>query len=74
MTVSQTMWCKEVDEVLESDDVDGNLREFEKTCFERLNNLAALVRTNLTKLHRNILGALITIDVHAGDIITEMVS
>lgn len=73
LTVSQTMWCKEVDMVLESDDVDASLREFEKTCFTRLNNLAALVRTNLTKLHRNILGALITIDVHARDIITEMV-
>ncbi|XP_039271711.2 dynein axonemal heavy chain 6-like [Styela clava] len=73
LTVSQTMWCREVDEVLENEDVDTALRAFESTCFRRLNNLAALVRTNISKLHRNILGALITIDVHARDIITEMV-
>lgn len=68
------MWCKEVDDVLESVDVDTSLREFETTCFTRLNNLAALVRTILPKLHRNIITALITVDVHARDIITDMVS
>ncbi|EDO31800.1 predicted protein [Nematostella vectensis] len=39
-----------------------------------LNNLAALVRGVLPKLTRNILGALITIDVHARDIVTGMVN
>jgi len=35
--------------------------------------LAALVRGELSKLARGVLCALITIDVHARDIITEMV-
>jgi len=35
--------------------------------------LAGLVRGELTKLARGVLCALITIDVHARDIITEMV-
>uniref|UniRef100_A0A9J8BJA1 Dynein, axonemal, heavy chain 6 n=1 Tax=Cyprinus carpio carpio TaxID=630221 RepID=A0A9J8BJA1_CYPCA len=39
----------------------------------RLNALAALVRGNLPSLHRNIITALITIDVHARDIVTELV-
>ena len=45
-------------------------------CFfpkQRLNSLAALVRGELPKLVRNVLGALITIDVHARDIISTMV-
>uniref|UniRef100_A0A670K7B3 Dynein axonemal heavy chain 6 n=1 Tax=Podarcis muralis TaxID=64176 RepID=A0A670K7B3_PODMU len=39
----------------------------------RLNALASLVRGILPKLHRNIITALITIDVHARDIVTELV-
>lgn len=42
-------------------------------CVQRLNALAALVRGNLPSLHRNIITALITIDVHARDIVTDLV-
>ena len=41
---------------------------------QNLNKLAALVRGELPKLTRSTLCALITIDVHARDIITEMVN
>nr|XP_023474588.1 dynein heavy chain 6, axonemal isoform X4 [Equus caballus] len=75
LTVSQIMWCRDLTECLESE--NGNrveaLEAFEKVNFERLNALAAIVRGNLPKLHRNILTALITIDVHARDIVTELV-
>lgn len=40
---------------------------------QRLNALAALVRGQLPSLHRNIITALITIDVHARDIVTDLV-
>ena len=40
---------------------------------QNLNKLAALVRGELPKLTRNILCALITIDVHARDIVSGMV-
>lgn len=40
--------------------------------FQRLNALAALVRGKLPSLHRNIITALITIDVHARDIVTDL--
>lgn len=38
-----------------------------------MNDLAAMVRGNLTKLQRSVICALITIDVHARDIISTMV-
>ncbi|XP_004388305.1 dynein axonemal heavy chain 6 [Trichechus manatus latirostris] len=75
LTVSQIMWCRDLTECLETDDGDCQeaLEAFEKVNFERLNALAALVRGSLPKLHRNIITALITIDVHARDIVTELV-
>ncbi|KAB0403143.1 hypothetical protein E2I00_012479 [Balaenoptera physalus] len=75
LTISQIMWCRDLTECLERE--DGNhleaLEAFEKVNFERLNALAAIVRGTLPKLHRNIITALITIDVHARDIVTELV-
>uniref|UniRef100_A0A8D3CE91 Dynein, axonemal, heavy chain 6 n=1 Tax=Scophthalmus maximus TaxID=52904 RepID=A0A8D3CE91_SCOMX len=43
------------------------------SCSCRLNSLAALVRGQLPTLHRSIITALITIDVHARDIVTDLV-
>ncbi|XP_071825285.1 dynein axonemal heavy chain 6-like isoform X2 [Apostichopus japonicus] len=74
LTVSQIAWAKEVTEILENEsEKHEKMAAFEKENFDRLNQLAALVRGELPKLVRNILGALITIDVHARDIITSMV-
>lgn len=74
MTVSQTMWCVDVNAVLtcKGDRLEA-MKNFEQKSFKNLNNLAALVRGELPKLTRNILCALITIDVHARDIISGMV-
>uniref|UniRef100_A0A8C4FET8 Dynein axonemal heavy chain 6 n=1 Tax=Catagonus wagneri TaxID=51154 RepID=A0A8C4FET8_9CETA len=75
LTVSQIMWCRDMTDCLGRE--DGShlkaLEAFENVNFERLNALAALVRGSLPKLHRNIITALITIDVHARDIVTELV-
>ncbi|XP_053147968.1 dynein axonemal heavy chain 6 isoform X2 [Hemicordylus capensis] len=75
LTVSQLMWCRDLTQCLEGDDHDHleALAEFENENFDRLNALASLVRGILPKLHRNIITALITIDVHARDIVTELV-
>uniref|UniRef100_A0A8C5NZ98 Dynein, axonemal, heavy chain 6 n=1 Tax=Jaculus jaculus TaxID=51337 RepID=A0A8C5NZ98_JACJA len=75
LTISQIMWCRDLTECLESENSSHleALEAFEKVNFERLNALAALVRGNLPKLHRNIITALITIDVHARDIVSELV-
>ncbi|XP_067440238.1 dynein axonemal heavy chain 6 [Thunnus thynnus] len=74
LTISQMMWCRDMDACLEGDhDHFAALQEFELTNFDRLNSLAALVRGQLPTLHRNIITALITIDVHARDIVTDLV-
>ncbi|ELK30056.1 Dynein heavy chain 6, axonemal [Myotis davidii] len=74
LTISQITWCRDLTECLESDeDRLEALEAFEKVNFERLTDLAALVRGHLSKIHRNIVTALITIDVHARDIVTDLV-
>ncbi|XP_077994098.1 dynein axonemal heavy chain 6-like [Glandiceps talaboti] len=74
LTVSQIVWAREITEILEGDfDRLEAIADFEQQCFKNLNQLAGLVRGELTKLARSIIGALITIDVHARDIVTEMV-
>ncbi|XP_075946793.1 dynein axonemal heavy chain 6 [Anarhichas minor] len=74
LTVSQMMWCKDMDACLDGDhDHFAALQEFELTNFDRLNALVALVRGRLPALHRNIITALITIDVHARDVVTDLV-
>nr|CAD7588833.1 unnamed protein product [Timema genevievae] len=47
--------------------------EFENKNFDDLNKLAAMVRGDLEKLQRMVLCSLITVDVHARDIVTELV-
>ncbi|XP_061882783.1 dynein axonemal heavy chain 6 [Entelurus aequoreus] len=74
LTISQMMWCKDMEACLEGDhDHFAALQTFELTNFDRLNALAALVRGQLPSLHRNIITALITVDVHARDIVTDLV-
>ncbi|XP_072318696.1 dynein axonemal heavy chain 6 [Eucyclogobius newberryi] len=74
LTISQMMWCRDMDNCLEGDhDHFAALQQFELTNIDRLNALAALVRGHLPSLHRNIITALITIDVHARDIVTDLV-
>ncbi|KAM4706665.1 dynein axonemal heavy chain 6 [Discoglossus pictus] len=75
LTISQLMWCRDLSQCLEgnSDDNLKSVSEFEKVNFERLNALAALVRGHLPSLHRSIITALITIDVHARDIVSDLV-
>ncbi|XP_035385934.1 dynein heavy chain 6, axonemal [Electrophorus electricus] len=74
LTVSQLMWCRDMENRLEGDhDHFQALQQFETTNFERLNALAALVRGNLSQIHRDIITALITVDVHARDIVTALV-
>ncbi|KAA8595375.1 hypothetical protein FQN60_012510 [Etheostoma spectabile] len=75
LTISQMMWCRDMDACLEGDhDRFAALQEFELTSIDRLNALATLVRGHLPTLHRNIITALITIDVHARDIVTDLVN
>lgn len=74
LTISQMMWCKEMEDCLEGDhDHLSALQQFEQANIDRLNALAALLRGQRASLHRNIITALITIDVHARDIVSDLV-
>ncbi|CAG5121595.1 unnamed protein product, partial [Candidula unifasciata] len=74
LTISQLQWCRDVSEILEGDfDRLDALKEFEQKSFSDLVTLASIVRGELPKLTRAVLCALITIDVHARDMITDMV-
>ncbi|KAI9190457.1 hypothetical protein H9P43_001891 [Blastocladiella emersonii ATCC 22665] len=72
LTASQIMWCAEVSAALTADNPVEALRQFKDTSIANLSQVAAIVRGDLTKLQRAVLGALITIDVHARDILLEM--
>lgn len=74
LTVAQMVWCRSIMEILEADfDRVEAMKDFEQQNFRDLNKLAALVRGELGKLDRAVLCALITIDVHGRDMVTEMV-
>ncbi|KAJ8737519.1 hypothetical protein PYW08_000114 [Mythimna loreyi] len=76
LAVSQIMWAKGVHEIFDLGiplRIDTGLIEYEKKCISDLNDLAALTRADISPLFRKVLCALITIDVHARDTITQMV-
>ena len=73
LTVSQIYWCKDLTLCLTGDhDKIKALHDFHHQNFKNLNELAAIVRKEIPPIHRSILGALITIDVHARDIVAEL--
>jgi len=73
LMVSQIYWVNECLACLASPDPIKAFQVFEIKAKEELAKLAALARSKVTKLFRKVLGALITIDVHARDIITGLI-
>ncbi|XP_078663939.1 dynein axonemal heavy chain 1-like [Branchiostoma floridae x Branchiostoma belcheri] len=65
----QTFWSKEVSDSLE----EGKLPERLDILIDQLAGLVGLVRGKLSKMQREILSALIVIEVHARDVVANMV-
>ncbi|XP_066265764.1 dynein axonemal heavy chain 1-like isoform X1 [Branchiostoma lanceolatum] len=65
----QTFWSKEVSDSLEEE----NLPERLEILIEQMTGLVELVRGKLSKMQREILSALIVIEVHARDVVSNMV-
>lgn len=63
------MWAGEVERSIIQNQVDRQ----EKKCFSDLTGLAIMVRSDLPKLKRSIITSLITLDVHARDIVSTLV-
>ncbi|VDN44781.1 unnamed protein product [Dibothriocephalus latus] len=75
LTVEQLMWARSITEILDGDgDRLAGMQDYEKKSYEALNGLAKMVRGKLPKLIRMLMCSLITIDVHARDMVTEMVA
>ncbi|XP_078000357.1 dynein axonemal heavy chain 1-like isoform X2 [Glandiceps talaboti] len=64
----QVFWTKMVEDAIHAD----QLPELLQTLTSQINDLVALVRGSLSKLHRMILSALIVIEVHARDVVASM--
>uniref|UniRef100_A0A8C8BVI3 Dynein axonemal heavy chain 12 n=1 Tax=Otus sunia TaxID=257818 RepID=A0A8C8BVI3_9STRI len=71
LCVSQMFWTSEVHEVLCSG--PEGLKDYYDTLQLQLNDIVELVRGKLSKQTRTTLGALVTIDVHARDVLMEMI-
>ncbi|XP_053596859.1 dynein axonemal heavy chain 6 [Microplitis demolitor] len=74
LTVSQINWTRNVHLILEVvEDINKSIKSFEQKCHSDLNELASMVRSELPTLIRDIIINLITIDVHARDIVTSLI-
>ncbi|KAM6121199.1 LOW QUALITY PROTEIN: dynein axonemal heavy chain 12 [Pterocles gutturalis] len=71
LCVSQMFWTSEVHEVLCSG--PKGLEDYYDKLQLQLNDIVELVRGKLSKQTRTTLGALVTIDVHARDVLMEMI-
>lgn len=75
LTVSQQQWAANVHAIFDmGTDVKQKMKDFEAQLLVELQKLAAIARTDINKLLRKVLCALITIDVHARDTVTSMVN
>ncbi|KAF0288035.1 Dynein heavy chain 1, axonemal [Amphibalanus amphitrite] len=66
----QSVWSANTDRAIAA----GALKDGYELQLEQLDDLRNLIRTDLTALQRNILSALIVIEVHARDVVQEMVA
>ncbi|KAJ8257940.1 hypothetical protein GJAV_G00191390 [Gymnothorax javanicus] len=71
LCTSQMFWTMEVHEAIRSG--PEGLRLYHQQLQEQLNDIVELVRGTLPKQTRTTLGALVTIDVHARDVVMEMI-
>ena len=69
----QVYWCAGVEQCLSAPSPPAALAQYMLTCNAQLGALTRLVRGTLPDLHRRTLSALITIDVHARDIVDNLI-
>lgn len=71
-TVAQMTWARGTERALRSSDAIGAMQEWSAEYKRELQELIILIRSDLSKLVRYIIVALVTTDVHARDIIDEL--
>lgn len=75
LTISQQQWASDVHSILDGreSEVSDKMTNFKKKLSLDLNKLTAIARTAITSLLRKVLCALITIDVHAMETISNLI-
>lgn len=72
-TVAQIQWCSNTEDAINEMPVERTaLTTWKEKNDKQIEHLTYHVRSNLSELHRHIIVALITTDVHARDIVDEM--
>jgi dynein heavy chain, axonemal len=74
LTANQIIWTRDVNDAIKMSDPAKALALLKQKSINNLTGLATLVRGDLTKLQRAVLGALITIDVHNRDIVQGIIN
>lgn len=75
LTISQQQWASDVHNILDGNEseIPVKMKDFKKKLTSDLNKLTVIARSEITKLMRKVLCALITIDVHAMETISNMI-
>jgi len=72
-TVAQIMWCQGTEDALRDAHPLDAMQRWHKTNIAQLADLTELIRSDISKLERRIIVALVTTDVHARDIVHDLV-
>jgi dynein heavy chain len=70
LLVTLIFWSRAAEEALSK----SQLKAFERKCSSDLMGIVEMVRGQLTSLQRQTLGALVVTDVHARDVVSNLVS
>lgn len=75
LAISQQQWANDVHNILDGDksEIPEKMKSFKKKLTSDLNKLTVIARSEITSLLRKVLCALITIDVHAMETISNMI-
>jgi dynein heavy chain len=71
-TVAQMTWARDTETCLNSDDPVSSMAVWYQKNLDDLQDLIKLIRSDLKKINRKIICALVTTDVHARDIVEEL--
>lgn len=72
-SISLTYWTLEITECFVSEEPVENLAKYLQKCIKQINGIVDLVRGDLNLQNRITLGALVVLDVHARDVLAEIV-
>ena len=72
--VSQIYWTKEITQILAKGLGAQGLKDYKETCTKQLGDIVKLVRGELSPMARMTLSALVVIDLHARDVVGDLVN